>query len=687
MPDFLNQIQIKGSTYDINDSRLAENNGAIVAAETIYVGSKADENALTTASQVDSAIESAMSSVATDRITSGSAYLNIYSNATIDLGDGENEVTVARLTSTGTLAIGGGNVEIDDSNSTYKFADIVSTVDGGFGNATIIGTSASFGTDGAGIAVENIWGSEAINIRALGGEYAGGKGIFVTSSAATIGTLTWGEEISYQWSYENIATEPFVSSAIASALTDTMTYRQAVTSNKSPINAVKGDVFAAASTFTVSGVNVEAGDMIIVKASIASGATFTDSNVDVVQKNLDGAVTGPSTATANHVAVFDGNTGKVIKDGAYTLAANVPSTALFTDANVLQTSDIYPLSAAYPMLFKASNANTDVTGSVAFNSQITYNPGMNVFTIDGGTITLGAGGITGLTAGFQTLSNVQTFNGVSVPLNPEFTDTTYSAGTGLSLSGTTINHTNSITAGSAGVSTAQSGTTFSVPYVAYDAQGHITSAITAAVTIPVMGGATTQAPGTAGLVPAASAGHENEFLRADGQWSAPTFTIPAADSTTLGGIKLGYSTTASLGLYAVQVDDIDNKAYVSVLPYGAGEGLSFSSSDWSFNVISATSSTFGGVKLGYTESPEDGYFAVQLDGNNKAYVETYSIGDGLSLADGILSVPTFSGATSQATGTAGLVPAAASSQYATAFLKADGTWAETATVSGNTLIL
>lgn len=54
------------------------------------------------------------------------------------------------------------------------------------------------------------------------------------------------------------------------------------------------------------------------------------------------------------------------------------------------------------------------------------------------------------------------------------TNTTYGAGTGLSLSGTTFNHSNSVTAGTAGTSSATSGSTLAVPYVTYDAQGHIT---------------------------------------------------------------------------------------------------------------------------------------------------------------------------------------------------------------------
>jgi hypothetical protein len=67
------------------------------------------------------------------------------------------------------------------------------------------------------------------------------------------------------------------------------------------------------------------------------------------------------------------------------------------------------------------------------------------------------------------------------------TNTTYSAGTGLSLSSTTFNHSNSITAGTvAGTATstlAYSGS-FKIPSITYDAQGHITSTTTTTITLP-----------------------------------------------------------------------------------------------------------------------------------------------------------------------------------------------------------
>ena len=76
------------------------------------------------------------------------------------------------------------------------------------------------------------------------------------------------------------------------------------------------------------------------------------------------------------------------------------------------------------------------------------------------------------------------------------TNTTYSAGTGLSLSSTTINHSNSVTAATAGTSSATSGSTLAVPYVTYDAQGHITA--TGTHTHTITGFATTDTKNTAG---------------------------------------------------------------------------------------------------------------------------------------------------------------------------------------------
>lgn len=78
----------------------------------------------------------------------------------------------------------------------------------------------------------------------------------------------------------------------------------------------------------------------------------------------------------------------------------------------------------------------------------------------------------------------------NIVINSTDSNTTYSAGSGLSLSGTTINHASSITSGTVGTSSATSGITLAVPYVTYNATGHITAVGTHTHTIPVASGAT-----------------------------------------------------------------------------------------------------------------------------------------------------------------------------------------------------
>lgn len=62
-------------------------------------------------------------------------------------------------------------------------------------------------------------------------------------------------------------------------------------------------------------------------------------------------------------------------------------------------------------------------------------------------------------------------------------NTTYSAGSGLTLSDTTFNHTNSITASTVGPTSNVTGASVAIPNVKYDAQGHITGGSTVKYTV------------------------------------------------------------------------------------------------------------------------------------------------------------------------------------------------------------
>lgn len=81
-----------------------------------------------------------------------------------------------------------------------------------------------------------------------------------------------------------------------------------------------GQTFRVAEAGTYAGVECETGDLIIVIKDYEEGSA---SNADflVVQANVDGAVTGPDASTDANIVVFDGITGRKIKDSTVTLAS------------------------------------------------------------------------------------------------------------------------------------------------------------------------------------------------------------------------------------------------------------------------------------------------------------------------------------------------------------------------------
>lgn len=81
-----------------------------------------------------------------------------------------------------------------------------------------------------------------------------------------------------------------------------------------------GQTFRVAEAGTYAGQECETGDLIIViKDYEADSASNTD--FLVVQANVDGAVTGPDASTDANIVVFDGTTGRKIKDSTVTIAS------------------------------------------------------------------------------------------------------------------------------------------------------------------------------------------------------------------------------------------------------------------------------------------------------------------------------------------------------------------------------
>ena len=95
-----------------------------------------------------------------------------------------------------------------------------------------------------------------------------------------------------------------------------------------PTDAVVGDTYVAiAGAAAVNGVALEAGDMVIcIKNEGGSAAEWTAVNV-----NIDGTVTSSAaTSTDGNLAVYDGATGRIIKDSGIASSAIVQNTRNIT---------------------------------------------------------------------------------------------------------------------------------------------------------------------------------------------------------------------------------------------------------------------------------------------------------------------------------------------------------------------
>jgi len=127
----------------------------------------------------------------------------------------------------------------------------------------------------------------------------------------------------------SIATEKAVRDAINAVLgaNDAMVYKGVIDCSASP-NYPAADsghtykVSVAGKIGGASGPNVEAGDMLIctVDGSAAGTHATVGTNWNIIQQNIDGAVTGPASAVADRIASFNGTSGKVIKDSGLAVA-------------------------------------------------------------------------------------------------------------------------------------------------------------------------------------------------------------------------------------------------------------------------------------------------------------------------------------------------------------------------------
>lgn len=252
------------------------------------------------------------------------------------------------------------------------------------------------------------------------------------------------------------------------AAADAMIYKGTLgtdgTVTKVPANGYKvGWTYKVITAGTYAGIKCEVGDMLIaINNGPVSDTTVVNADWTVVQANIDGAVTGPVSATAGHIAVFDGATGKVIKDGTYTIATSVPSNAVFTDTKVTSVDNHY----------KPANGTT-LIGTA------------------GSPVTAGGKVITGITA--DSSGHITDIITGTIPAAPTLS-------------------------GLGGVGTINASGTAPLTLSASKSS----TTVTISGSVAEMTAATSNTAGTAGIVPAPDAGKQAAFLRGDGTWAFPT---------------------------------------------------------------------------------------------------------------------------------------------------------------------
>ena len=117
-----------------------------------------------------------------------------------------------------------------------------------------------------------------------------------------------------------IATTAFVHTIFSSAA-DAMIFKGTIgstgaTTASLPDTHHRGWSYKVITAGTYAGQSCEIGDMII---CIANGVIASNDDWTIVQSNVDGVVTGPVNSTDSHIAIFDGTSGKLIKDSGQTI--------------------------------------------------------------------------------------------------------------------------------------------------------------------------------------------------------------------------------------------------------------------------------------------------------------------------------------------------------------------------------
>ena len=241
-------------------------------------------------------------------------------------------------------------------------------------------------------------------------------------------------------------------------------------------------------------------------------------------------------------------------------------------------------------------------------------------------------------------------SGTNLYVNVPWSNTTYSAGNGINLSGTqfTVSAGGGLSQTTSGLAHADtssrgsvnnSGRTY-IQDISLDTYGHVIG-INSATESYTYSLPTASSSTLGGIKVGSRLSISNGVLSADNQ----SFTLPTASSSTLGGIKVGSRLSISNGVLSAdnQTFSLPTASSSTLGGIKVGSGLTISSGVLSANVQSiptASSSTLGGIKVGGGLSISSGVLSANVQSIPTASSSTLGgvkVGSGLSISSGVLS--------------------------------------------------
>ena len=274
-------------------------------------------------------------------------------------------------------------------------------------------------------------------------------------------------------------------------------------------------------------------------------------------------VAGTKTFTSSPTIKTSGKPLEIHHTGMdYTKADGSASFLHFYDKNGVQTACIGVIN----------EANKSVSINQKWNN-VLYDLGIKFDGTNGF-------GYAPTTPSNATSKEIATANWVNTKLATK--QATMSAGTGISLSGATINHSNSITANTSGI-----GSTTKVPVIKYDAQGHITECTTATI------------------YPPTTAGTSGQIWQSNGSGTGAWQTLdttPTADSkkaVTSGGIKTALDGKADL---ASAITGLSVSGKVITYTKGDGSTGTITTQDTNTTYSAGTGITISSNKINHSNS-------------------------------------------------------------------------------------